>query len=74
MLRPADVDRGGALGIVLGAVDVGPGGSVQNEVGGPDPGRCRHAHVPVAVSERDDLVTGERLDERPPELTARAGD
>jgi len=24
--------------------------------------------------ERDELVTGERLDERPPELPARAGD
>jgi hypothetical protein len=47
---------------------------VKNEVGGPHPGRWRQAHVPVAMRERDELVTGERLDERPPELPARAGD
>jgi len=28
----------------------------------------------VAMLERDELVTGERLDKRPPELPARAGD
>ena len=74
MLRPADVDRGRALGVVLGAVDVGPGGSVQNEVGWPYPGRRRDAYVPVGVGQRDEIVTGERLDERLPELAARAGD
>ena len=74
MLRPADVDRGCALGIVLGAVDVSPGGSVQNEVGRPDPCRRRDADVPVGVGQRDEIATGERLDERPPELAPRAGD
>ena len=74
LLRPADVDRGRALGIVLGAIDVSPGGSVQNEVGRPDPCRRRDADVPVGVGQRDEIVTGERLDERLPELAARAGD
>jgi hypothetical protein len=62
------------LGVVFGAVDVGPRGSVQNQVGWPYPRRRRDAYVPVGVGQRDEIVTGERLDERLPELAARAGD
>jgi len=47
---------------------------VQNEVGRPDPSRRRDAYVPVGVGQRDELFTGERLDERLPELAPRAGD
>ena len=73
MRGPADVHRGGALRIALGAVDVRPRGGVQHELG-REPGRRRLGDVPVAVSERDHVVPGERLDERLPELPARAGD
>ena len=74
MLRPADVDGGGALRIVLGAVDIGPRRGMQNEVGGREVGRRRRADVPVSVRERSDLITVERLDERPAELAVRTGD
>jgi len=71
--RPADIDRGGTLRIGLGGVDVRPRGSVQNEAGGQTR-RRRLGDVPVAVRQRDNLVPGEGLDERLPELPARAGD
>ena len=73
MLRPADVDGRGALRIVLGAVDVGPGGRMQNEVRCKPVGR-RSGNIPLVLVERDDLVVREGLDERPPELPAGAGD
>ena len=47
---------------------------MQNEVGWPYPRRRRDAYVPVGVAQRDEIVTGERLDERLPELAPRAGD
>ncbi len=47
--RPADIDRGRALGIVLGTVDVRPGSRVQDELGpGKSRGR-RQRDVPVGV-------------------------
>jgi len=47
---------------------------VEDEVGARDHGRRRDAHVPVGVGQCDEIVTGERLDERLPELAPRAGD
>jgi hypothetical protein len=73
VLCPPDVDCGGSLRIVLRAVDVGPRGGVQDEVEGLEPCRWRRADIPVVVRERDDLVGRERLDERTPQLPARAG-
>jgi hypothetical protein len=74
VLRSADIDRGRALWIVLGAVDVGPGSGVQNEVGRCKVGGRRRTDVPVAERERYDLVTGECPDKCPAKLTVRAGD
>ena len=39
----------------------------------PQPGRRRPGDVPVAVSERKEVVGRERLDERAAELAPRAG-
>jgi hypothetical protein len=61
------------LRVGFGAVDVGPGGGVKDEIGGLQPGGWRDAYVPVGVSQSYELVTFEDLGERPPELTARAG-
>jgi hypothetical protein len=72
--RAADVDGGGALRILLGAVDVRPGGGVENDVGRLEPGRRRQLDVPLGARERDHAVHRELLDERPAELPARAGD
>jgi hypothetical protein len=74
VLRPADVDRRRALRIGLGAVHIRPSGSVQHHVERPEALGRRQRHVPITVSERHDLVAHERLDERVPELPARAGD
>jgi hypothetical protein len=74
VLRAADVDRGGALRIGLGTVDVGPCGGMQDEVDRPEPGRRRRADVPVAERDPSDLVIRERLDKRLAELTVGAGD
>ena len=74
MLRPADVDRRSALRISLGPVHVRPRGGVQHDVERPEALGRRQRHVPIGVAQRDDLVAGERLDERVPELPARAGD
>ena len=68
----ADVDRRSALRIGLGAVHVGPGRRVQDEIDARQP-RRRQRHVPVAAGERDHLVVRERLDERVPQLPAGAG-
>jgi hypothetical protein len=74
MLRSTHIDRGCALWIVLGTVDVGPGSGVQNEVGRGKIGRRRRTDVPVAERERCDLVTGEGLDKCPTKLAVRACD
>jgi hypothetical protein len=47
---------------------------VQDQLERPEARRRRRGDVPVAARERDDLVARERLDERVPELAARAGD
>jgi hypothetical protein len=74
VLRAADVDRSRALRVVLGAVDVRPGSRVENEVCRAQPGRRRRADVPIGERERRELVTGEGLDQRLPELAVRPGD
>ena len=68
----ADVDRRRALRVVLGAVDVRPGGGVQHELEALERHREREAHVPELARHRHRL--GERLGERGPQLAARAGD
>ena len=68
-----DVDGGCALRVLLGPVDVRPGGGMQDQVG-RRARRRREGDVPVGVPERDQLVVRERLLERAAELTARAGD
>ena len=71
---PADVDRGGALRIVLGAVDIRPGGRMEDDVGLFEPGGRRQLDVPVSARQGDHAVHGELLGERAAELPARAGD
>ena len=73
MCRTADVHRRRALRVVLGTVDVGPGGGVQDEIRRRAEGRRGHGHVPVGTRQRQDLVGGESLDQRVAELSARAG-
>src|SRR5262249_52788537 len=73
MARAADVDRGGILRVCLGAVHVGPGGGVQDELS-RETGRREGGDVPVGARQREDVVSGERLLQRTPELTTRAGD
>ena len=68
----ADVDRGRALRVVLGAVDVRPRGRVQDEVA-PRARRRRERDVPVGAR-RAPRASGKRLEQRVPELPARAGD
>ena len=70
----ADVDLGGALRIVLGAVDVRPGCRVQHEVRTTERRRRGEPHVPVGVGQRSHVVRRERRRERRAELAARAGD
>ena len=74
MLRAADVDRRGALRIVLRAVDVRPGGGVEHETDVVGHGRRRQRHVPLRPRERHDAVGGELLLQRDAELAAGAGD
>ena len=74
MLRAADVDRGGALRVVLGAVHVRPGRGVQHELGHEREGRRRKGHVPAGVVQGEHVLARERLLERVAELAARAGD
>jgi hypothetical protein len=71
--RAADVDRGGALRVGFGAVDIGPGGGVENKIASKAV-RSGTGDVPLVLVEGYDLVIRKRLDQRPPELTARAGD
>ena len=72
MLRPADVHRGGLLRIVLGRVDIRPGGGMQDERrASPEP-RRRQRHVPVGA--RQPARLGKRLEQRVPELAGRACD
>jgi hypothetical protein len=47
---------------------------VQHDVERPEALGRRQRHVPISVSERDNLLARERLYERVPELPARAGD
>ncbi len=70
MLRPADVHRGRALRVGLGAVHVRPGGGVQHELRRRLDRRRRQGHVPVVPRERRQLVARERLPERAAELAA----
>ncbi len=67
--RPADVHGSSALGIVLGTVDVGPRGRMEDEVERWQLGR-RERHVPVGVGECQQFVAGERLLQRTAELPA----
>ena len=67
----ADVHGGGVLRIGLRAVDVRPGGCVQDELETREPGRWQR-DVPVGVTEGDHLVAGERLDESVAQLPAGA--
>jgi hypothetical protein len=69
--RPADVHRRGALRIVLGPVDVGPGRRVQHELGHFD-GRSGKRDVPVRVREADSV--GKLLRQSAAELAACPGD
>ena len=71
MLDAADVDRRGALRIVLGAVDVRPRGRVQDEVS-LEPRRRRVRDVPLRA--RQPAGAGKRLDERRPELSVEWAD
>ena len=71
VLHPADVDRSRLLRLVLRAVDVRPGGGVQDEIG-VQPGRRRQGHVPVRARQRPRL--GKRFGEGVAELAARARD
>ena len=74
VLRAADVRDRGALRVVLGAVDVRPGGGVQHDVHLGQPDRRRQRHVPGVEVNPGDLVAGERLGERGAELAVRSGD
>jgi hypothetical protein len=58
--RAADVDRGRALRIVLGAVDVGPGAACRTSVG-RSTSRAAASHVPVGAGQRDDVLVRELL-------------
>ena len=71
MLHASDIHRGRLLRIVLGAVDVGPRGRVQNEVG-LERRRRRERDVPVGARQRPRVR--ERLGERVAELATRARD
>ena len=73
MLRPADVHRGRALRVGLGAVHVRPRGGVQHELRRRLDRRRRQGHVPVVPRERRQLVARERLPERAAELAAGPG-
>jgi hypothetical protein len=73
MTRAADVGGGGSLRVGLGAVDVRPGGRMEDESCLEAGGR-RERYIPVLVPEREDAVPGERVLKRTAELPARAGD
>ena len=72
--RAADVHGRRPLRLRLRAVDVRPGGGVQDELDRADTLRRRQRHVPVRVTRRHHLVGGERGHERAAELPAGARD
>jgi len=71
VLRAADVHRGRALRVGLGAVDVRPRRGVQNEVDRAEPARRRRGDVPARARQAE--RAGERLEQRGAELAAGAG-
>jgi hypothetical protein len=74
VLRPADVDRGRALRVVLGTVDVRPRRRVQcqpdAEVGDERRGRVRDVPLVEIDGERIRVQLGQSM----PQLARRAGD
>ena len=70
----AHVHLGGALRVVLGAVDVRPGRGVEDEVGRACGRGGGEADVPVLPRERAHVVRREGGGERDAELAARARD
>ena len=68
--RPADVDGGRRLRLVLGTVDVRPGGGVENDIRQLEPVRRRQLDVPVRPGQPDDGFLAKLLAERAAELAA----
>jgi hypothetical protein len=71
VLDTADVDCRCALRVVFCRVDVRPGGGVQDEVG-LETRRRRQRDVPIGACQP--TCAGKRLEQRVPELPARARD
>ena len=72
--RPGGVGVEGTRRVLLGAVDVRPGRRVQDEVERAQVGGRGLGDVPLRPRERDDVLVGELLGQRLPELAAGAGD
>ena len=72
--RPGDVRRVRVRPLLLRAVDIGPRGRVEDEVGRPGQRRRLGANVPAASVERDEIVVRERRGERVAELATRTRD
>src|SRR5262249_11935459 len=71
--RAAPGDPGGHLRGFLRGVPRGPRGGAPDGRH-PETGRREGGDVPVGARQREDVVSGERLLQRTPELTTRAGD